>query len=210
MIRVVLGSASPARLAVLRSAGIEPEVVVSEVDETGVSAPDTATLVCELARLKGEAVLTRVLASSPVSKTVVLACDTMLEMGGRPHGKPGSVAAALARLREMRGGTGTLYTGHFVAVLDEAGMVATQVRTAATTVHFADMSDAEIAWYASTGEPSQVAGSFTIDGLGGPFIAGIVGDPHNVIGLSLPLLRQMLADLHLDWPDLFVSVQPDR
>ncbi|MDR0436183.1 MAG: Maf family protein, partial [Propionibacteriaceae bacterium] len=159
MIRVVLGSASPARLAVLRSAGIKPEVIVSEVDEAGATAPDTEALVCELARLKGEAVLARVLddaadSSTPASETVVLACDTMLEMDGRPHGKPGSAAAALTRLREMRGGVGTLYTGHFVAVIDEKGTVAKQVRAAATTVHFADMSDAEIAWYAATGEPS--------------------------------------------------------
>jgi septum formation protein len=178
-------------------------VVISAVDEDTVSAPDTQSLVNELARLKGEVTLAKVLAEAPGDTTVVLAADTMLELDGRSYGKPGDEATALERLSEMRGRSGTLYTGHFVAVIDATGVVTRRIRAATTTVYFADMSDAEIAWYAATGEPVQVAGSFTIDGLGGPFITHIAGDPHNVIGLSLPLLRQLLAELGIAWPELF-------
>jgi septum formation protein len=187
-------------LAVLRAAGVTAEVMVSDVDESVTESVTTQALVCELARRKGEAVLRLVQQQPTERQTIVLACDTMLELGGVPYGKPGNLATALERLAEMRGNSGTLYTGHFVAVITPADVVTTSVQAAATTVHFSDMTDAEIAWYAATEEPLNVAGSFTIDGLGGPFVTGITGDPHNVVGLSLPLLRNMLTDLGICWP----------
>jgi septum formation protein len=184
-VRFVLASASPARLETLRRAGVEPEVIVSGVDESGVAAEATSGLVSELAWLKASAV------AEQLDDALVLGCDSLLELDGRPLGKPSDVDDARERWRAMRGQTGVLHTGH--ALLDPTGR---SVRTtAATTVSFADVSDDEIDLYCGTGEPLAVAGAFTIDGLGGWFIEAIEGDHHNVVGLSLPLLRRMLAQL---------------
>lgn len=204
-LRLVLASASPARLRTLRDAGLDPEVCVSGVDESEVAAQGTAELVARLARLKAEAVL----ATLPPDDrpTLLVACDSLLDLDGRPLGKPGSAERAVARWREMRGRSGVLHTGHHV-VLREPGHLRTAAAVAATTVHFADLTDAEIEAYVATGEPLQVAGSFTVDGLGGPFVRGVEGDHHNVVGISLPLLRELLARLGVAWPTLWSTRAP--
>lgn len=129
---------------------------------------------------------------------VVLACDTLLEIEGHIYGKPGTAEAAIVRWYRMRGREGVIHTGHHVAVLRD-GRWDRMTRSATTVVAFADLTDAEIASYVATGEPQAVAGGFTIDGLGGPFVTGVIGDPHNVVGISLPLVRQMLLDLGVGW-----------
>jgi nucleoside triphosphate pyrophosphatase len=187
MTRFVLASASPARLETLRRAGLEPEVVVSGVDEDDVSAATTAELVAILAERKARAVAAQV-----QPPAVVLGCDSMLELDGRQLGKPGSGAAAVLRWRQMRGRTGTLHTGH--CLLDAASGTSA-IRSVATDVTFGEVSDAEIEAYCATGEPVAVAGAFTIDGLGGWFVERIAGDPHNVVGVSLPVVRAMLREL---------------
>jgi septum formation protein len=185
-VRFVLASASPARLATLRAAGVDPEVLVSGVDEDAVTADSPAELVLRLAEAKAAAVAAR------VDAAVVLGCDSMLELDGRALGKPGTADAARARWREMRGRTGTLHTGH--CLIDTA--TGRQASCAgATQVRFADVTDAEIDAYCGTGEPAEVAGAFTIDGLGGWFVEGITGDPHNVVGVSLPMVRRLLGVL---------------
>jgi septum formation protein len=132
---------------------------------------------------------------------VILAADTLLEFDGIPQGKPGTAEVARERLRAMSGGHGTLYTGHYVAVI-RGREHDIKVAVTATEVYFAQLSEAEIEAYIATGEPLYVAGSFTIDGFGGPFIDRIAGDPHNVIGISLPLVRSLLAEAGVPWFDL--------
>ncbi len=197
--RVVLASKSPARLAELRRAGIEPVVIPSEVDESGVVALDCEELVATLATLKARAVRDTLAIDSP---TVVIGCDSMLEFGGRPFGKPGTASAARQRWLMMRGGRGILHTGHHVRVIDDRGERAA-TRTESTEVFFADLSDDEIDAYVATGEPAKVAGAFTIDGYGSAFITRLIGDHHNVSGISLPLLRQTLIDLGVEWVSLW-------
>ncbi|MGL4175989.1 MAG: Maf family protein [Dermatophilaceae bacterium] len=214
---LVLASASPARLATLRSAGVEPEVRVSEVDEdavvadaeraAGASLPaeDVALL---LAQAKAEDVVTALADGDDASSALVLGCDSVLELDGEVHGKPADGAEAVARWRRMRGRSGTLHTGHWLVDARDpdgggtAGMVGA---TASTVVHFADLSDAEIDAYVATGEPLRVAGAFTLDGLGGPYVTGIEGDQHNVVGVSLPLVRDLLGELGVPWHTLRVD-----
>jgi septum formation protein len=191
--RLVLASASPARLATLRSAGLDPEVLVSGVDESQVRTTDPAALAGELARLKARAVAPK------VPDAVVVGCDSVLGLDGAVHGKPADPAEAVARWRAMRGRSGVLHTGH--CVIAPGGREV--LRAAATTVHFADLTDHEIEAYVATGEPLQVAGAFTVDGLGGAFVTGIEGDHHNVVGLSLPLLRDLVGRLGHTWTDLW-------
>lgn len=195
MIRFVLASGSPARLATLRAAGLDPEVIVSGVDESGVAADSPADLAERLARLKAEAVAEQL--ADP--DAVVVGCDSVLELDGEAFGKPHTAELAIQRWRAMRGRSGVLHTGHCVIVGDRQ-----LTRGAATTVHFARLDDAEIEAYVATGEPLEVAGAFTLDGLGGAFVTGIEGDPHNVVGISLPLLREMLMAVGLTWPQLWV------
>jgi septum formation protein len=192
--RFVLASQSPARLATLRSAGLDPEVVVSGVDESVVTTSDPEELSVELARLKAGVVAER------QPDALVVGCDSVLELDGEIHGKPGTAAAATERWRAMRGRSGVLHTGHCVV---DTGAGRTVARAARTVVHFADLSEDEIAAYVATGEPLEVAGAFTIDGLGGAFVTGIEGDPHTVVGISLPLLRSMLAELGIVWHHLW-------
>jgi septum formation protein len=194
--RIVLASRSPARLATLRAAGIEPEVVVSGFDEESIVEPDPVALVAALARAKAESVAAT-LPSSPQDR-VVIGCDSVLAFDGEIHGKPADAAEAAARWRQLRGRSGVLHTGHHVI---HGGDSRTEV--ASTTVRFADLTDDEIAAYVATGEPVEVAGAFTIDGLGGADITGIDGDHHTVVGISLPLLRTMLADLGIGWHTLW-------
>lgn len=193
--RLVLASASPARLATLRSAGIEPEVIVSGVDESTVTAERPAHLAAALAQLK-----CRTVADGLDEDALVIGCDSVLAHQGRILGKPVDADEAVDRWRRMRGTSGVLHTGHCVTY---RGIE--RVESAETVVHFAELSDAEIAAYVGTGEPLHVAGAFTVDGLGGAFVERIEGDFHNVVGLSLPLLRRMLGDLGVDWTSLWSS-----
>lgn len=192
----MLASASPARLRLLHDAGFDPEVVVSHVDETQVVATEPREVVQELASNKAAVV------AGGRASGLVVGCDSMLLLDGRVLGKPADAAEATARWQSMRGRTGTLLTGH--AVVDAAtGRTARGV--AATDVRFGTPSDAEVAAYVATGEPLHVAGAFTLDGRSAPFVDGIDGDPGNVIGLSLPLLRTLLAELDVDLTALWVS-----
>jgi septum formation protein len=195
--RLVLASASPARLATLRSAGTDPEVVVSGVDESTVTTTDPARLAAELARLKACAVAERL-----DGDAFVVGCDSVLELDGQVHGKPVSPEQARRRWASMRGRSGVLHTGHHLVEVPSGRQLP---GSAATVVHFAAVTDEEIEAYVGTGEPLQVAGAFTIDGLGGAFVTGIEGDPHTVVGISLPLLRTMFAELGVAWTDLWSS-----
>jgi septum formation protein len=198
--RLVLASASPARLKTLRAAGIEADVVVSGVDESTVDSSRADLLSLTLARMKAQAVAARLRYGQPRDRTLVLGCDSVLEFGGEFLGKPRDAAEATARWKRMRGGTGVLYTGHCLIDLESQKRAEA---TAATTVHFGDLSDTEIAAYVRSGEPLHVAGAFTIDGLGGPFVESIQGDHGNVIGLSLPLLRRLLGELGIPITELW-------
>jgi septum formation protein len=193
-VRVVLASASSARLAVLRAAGLDPQVIVSGVDEDAFTARTTAELVSLLASAKARAV------AAGLDDGVVIGCDSLLDLNGRAYGKPAEAAEALAVWREMAGKSGTLFTGHCVI---DAATGRTVAAVAATTVRFGSPSDDEISAYVATGEPLRMAGGFTIEGLGGWFVDSIDGDHNNVIGISLSLLRRLLADLGVTIPALW-------
>jgi septum formation protein len=195
-VRVVLASASPARLAVLRAAGIDPEVIVSGVDEDAYSAPSTGDLTQVLASAKASAVASR------LNDGLVIGCDSMLDLDGRAYGKPASPAEAEARWHEMSGKTGTLFTGH--CVIDVASGKC-EAAVAATIVRFGSPTDAEISAYVATGEPLKMAGAFTIEGLGGWFVDSIDGDHNNVIGISVPLLRGLFRGLGITIPELWAQ-----
>lgn len=197
MARVILASASPARLATLRAAGLDPSVEVSGVDETAVSHTDPRDLSVELARLKARAVAVN------HRDGYVVGCDSVLEFDGLIHGKPADAEEATRRWRAMRGRSGVLHTGHCVIDVADGKEIA---RSADTVVHFAHIDDAEIAAYVATGEPLHVAGAFTIDGLGGAYVTGIEGDPHTVVGISLPLLRELFAELGVPWHSLWARL----
>jgi len=199
--RLVLASQSPARLRTLRAAGITAEVIVSGVDESAVDATRPDRLSSVLARMKAEAVAMRLRNSERFAENLlILGCDSVLWFDGEILGKPRDPAEATARWRAMRGHEGVLHTGHCLIDVrtDKASEIA-----AATIVRFADVTDAEIAAYVSTGEPLQVAGSFTIDGLGSPFVASIDGDHGTVVGLSMPTLRLLLAEHGVAITDLW-------
>ncbi|MCP2289098.1 nucleoside triphosphate pyrophosphatase [Nocardia amikacinitolerans] len=195
---LVLASASPARREVLRSAGIDPVVRVSDVDEDAVAAAlpaDTTpqTVVVELARAKAVAVAAVV--PEYAADCVVVGCDSMLLVDGVLQGKPHTPEVARARWAEMAGRSADLITGHCVLRLVDGEIVAESVDCSSTTVHFAKPEPDELDAYIATGEPLQVAGAFTLDGLGGWFVDRIEGDPSSVIGIGLPLLRRLLGDV---------------
>ncbi|MFC8597738.1 Maf family protein [Isoptericola sp. NPDC057191] len=210
-VSLVLASRSPARLATLAAAGVTPQVVVSDVDEPAVLAAardraeddlEPADAVLVLAQAKAEAVSRQV--EDDVS-ALVLGCDSMLELDGEVVGKPADAADARRRWRAMRGRAAVLHTGHWLVDLrddEDGGTGATLGASSATTVHFADLDDDEIDAYVATGEPLEVAGAFTIDGLGGPYVERVEGDHHGVVGLSLPLLRELLGELDVPWRHL--------
>jgi septum formation protein len=209
MTRVVLGSASPGRLKVLRQAGIDPVVMVSGVDEDLLTAglgsdaaPDA--VVSALAAAKAEQVAGQ-LNSAFAADCVVIGCDSMLYIDGRLCGKPQSVAAAVSQWGRLAGRSGRLYTGHCLLRLSDAAITHREVESACTTVHFAALTSADLQAYVASGEPLRVAGGFTLDGLGGWFIDGVDGDPSNVIGLSLPLLRSLLQRVGLSVAALWAA-----
>lgn len=181
-------------------------MVVSDVDEDAYSDHQVTGLVAVLARAKAEAVAA--VLDDP-GDVLVVACDSLLELDGRPLGKPGSDAEAIDRWREMRGRTGHLHTGHHV-IGRLAGEVRTVAAVATTEVEFAYLADEEIEAYVATGEPGKVAGAFTVDGLGGAYVTAVHGDPHNVIGISLPLLRNLFAELGVRWHTLWQVAPPHR
>ncbi|WP_067185622.1 Maf family protein [Microtetraspora niveoalba] len=186
MTELVLASASPARLGVLRAAGLDPKVIVSGVDEEAVTAETPAALCLALAQAKADVV------AASLDEGLVVGCDSVLELDGVAYGKPSSPEDAVSRWRSMRGRTGRLLTGH--CVIDVAsGRRAADVGV--TVVRFGAPTDEEISAYVASGEPLKVAGAFTLDGLGGWFVDGIDGDHGNVLGISLPLLRRLLAEV---------------
>lgn len=197
MPRLILASASPARLDTLQRAGLRPEVIVSGVDEGKVDETEPAAYSLKLAQLKAVAVA----AKQP--RSLVIGCDSVLEFGGQILGKPESAEEATQRWEQMRGNAGVLHTGHCVIDTHREVWIA---RSAATRVRFAHVSDEEIAAYVRTGEPLSVAGAFTIDGLGSAFVSGVTGDPHNVVGISVPLLRLMFDELGFLWTDFWAEV----
>ena len=194
--RLILASASPSRLRLLRAAGIEPEVIVSGVDEEILTSamPDAGPEA--VARVLAQAKARDVAAQHP--GRLVLGADSVLDVDGRSLGKPGTAQVATARWHEIRGRSAALITGH--CLIHPGGE---EVVSARTVVHFAFPDDAEIAAYVATGEPLQVAGGFTLDGYGSAFVRRIEGDPANVIGLGIPLLRDMVRRAGLSWPDLW-------
>lgn len=173
--------------------------MISGIDESTVTSTDPSGVAGELASLKARAILNRL---SVEGSVVLIGCDSVLDFGGVAYGKPHDAETAVGRWRKMRGRSAVLHTGHHVVVRNGTGHHEL-TNVASTRVHFADLSDAEIQQYVQTGEPLDVAGAFTIDGLGGAFITGIEGDPHNVVGISLPLLRVMLAKLGVAWTSLW-------
>ncbi|MDH6136895.1 septum formation protein [Kitasatospora sp. MAA4] len=192
---LVLASASPARLGLLRQAGLDPQVIVSGVDEDALTAATPGELALVLAQAKAAAV-----AEQLTDGELVIGCDSVLELDGQALGKPADAAEALARWRSMRGRAGVLRTGH--CVIDTANGRSASA-TASTTVTFGTPDDDEVAAYIASGEPLHVAGAFTLDGRSAPFVERIEGDHGNVIGLSLPLLRGLLGDLDVRITDLW-------
>jgi len=192
--RLVLASASPARRRVLLHAGFAPEVMVSGVDED-IEAASTESLVGELAARKAVAVAPR------CPDSLVLGCDSMLEVDGRARGKPKDESAALEMWRSQSGRVGTLFTGH--CLIDTSRNVRCSA-VAQTSIRFGEPDDDELAAYIASGEPLGVAGAFTLEGRGAPFVVGIDGDPSNVLGLSMPLFRRLLRELGVPLSDLWV------
>ncbi|MFI8302321.1 Maf family protein [Streptomyces sp. NPDC085927] len=201
--RLVLASQSPARLGLLRQAGLTPEVIVSGVDEDAVTAPTPAELALALAEAKASVVA----AKPEVRGALVIGCDSVLELDGQALGKPADAEEATARWKSMRGRAGILQTGHCVYDTTAHGSRYASA-TASTVVRFGEPSDEEIAAYVASGEPLHVAGAFTLDGRSAPFIEGIDGDHGNVIGISLPLVRRLLARLGVGITELWAP--PER
>ncbi|WP_448720775.1 Maf family protein [Microbacterium natoriense] len=210
--RVCLASTSPARLMLLRQAGIEPLTLSPGVDEDAVAAaaasqrdaelaPDELVLL--LARAKARDVAERLAASGDFDG-IVIGGDSMFEVGGRVYGKPYTTEEATRRWHEMRGATGILHSGHSVFRISPGATPVEATAVAAASVTFAaDITDAEIAAYVASGEPLHVAGAFTVDSLGGAFITRVDGDPSTVVGMSLSTVRSLAAELGVTWTDLW-------
>ncbi|MFC8181896.1 Maf family protein [Rhodococcus sp. NPDC057297] len=225
MTTFVLASASPARLGVLRAAGVEPVVRVSGVDEDALTASlgESASpedVVVALARAKAEAVVNGLSASGPdtaqidtalndaaLIDAVVVGCDSMLSIGGDLQGKPHTVDVARRRWQTMAGTSGELLTGHSVVRVRHGQTTAVVGACHSTTVHFATPSEADLETYLASGEPLEVAGSFTLDGLGGWFVDRIEGDPSSVIGIGLPLVRRLLNEVGVSMSDVWSARQ---
>ena len=208
--RLYLASTSPARLALLRQVGIEPVVVPSNVDEEAAvrlatdsnGELDASAMVTLLARLKAEAILGQRPDGEEIDG-VILGGDSAFELDGVIYGKPHEPQIARERWLEQRGKTGTLHSGHWIIEVKNGQAARALGATAHASVEFAsDNSDSEIDAYVASGEPLQVAGAFTVDGLAAPFIRSVTGAPSTVIGMSLPTLRTMLAELDIDMMSL--------
>ena len=206
-LNLILASASPARTKLLTNAGITHSILVSDVDEDAVTArygtPDPHDTSLLLARAKAEAV-----AALPEAEgSLVIACDSVFEFEGEAHGKPWEPEVARERIRRMSGKVGVLHTGHWLVDCrdtdDDGGSGATLGGVSSASVYFAKLTDEEIDAYVATGEPLHVAGSFTIDSLGGAFIEKVDGDPHAVVGLSVSMLRELLASAGVKITDLW-------
>jgi septum formation protein len=195
--KLVLASASPARLSLLRQAGLSPEVVVSGVDESTVRAPRVAEQVALLASAKASDVARR------ETDALVIGADSLLEFRGRPMGKPADAAEVRDRWRRMSGRSGVLHTGQALFDVRDGAVASRDVTVASTVVYFAEPTPQEIEAYVATGEPLAVAGAFTLDGLGAPFVRRVEGDPAAVVGLSLTVLRTQLAKRGLAITDLW-------
>ena len=195
--RLVLASASPARLSLLRQAGLAPEVVVSKVDESTVRAPRVAEQVALLAAAKAAAV------AKQETDALVIGADSLLEFNGKPLGKPDDAAQARDRWQRMSGRSGILHTGQALFDVVEGAVVSRDITVASTVVYFTTPTPQEIEAYLATGEPLAVAGAFTLDGLGAPFVRRVEGDPAAVVGLSLTVLRTQLAKRGLAITDLW-------
>ena len=207
MTRLVLASSSPARLALLRSAGIEPEIVLPDTDEPALAAqaklenPNLSAqeLVGLLAKAKAESVLHDI----STRGALILGGDSALEFQREVLGKPHEPEVALERWAKLSGNVGVLHSGHYlIDNRDPANPVGAQM-VSSTKVFFSKLSDQEIADYVATGEPLKVAGAFTIDGLGGAFIDRIEGDSHTVVGLSLKVLRELAAGFGVHYPSFW-------
>ncbi|ACC39712.1 nucleotide-binding protein [Mycobacterium marinum M] len=212
MTRLVLGSASSGRLKVLQQAGVDPLVVVSGVDEDAIMAglgpaATPADVVRVLARAKAEQVATTLTGqqASVATDCLVIGCDSMLYIDGRLCGKPETVDDARQLWRSMAGRCGHLYTGHSVVRLTEQRVTHRDDETSTTTVHFATPSDDDLEAYLATGESLKVAGGFTLDGLGGWFITGVEGDPSAVVGIGLPLTRDLISRAGISIAALWAS-----
>jgi septum formation protein len=195
--RLVLASASPARLALMRQAGLTPEVVVSQVDESAVRAARVGEQVALLAAAKARAVAER------ETDALVVGADSLLEFRGQPLGKPADVHDARDRWQRMSGKSGVLHTGQALFDVRAGQVVSRDVAVVSTVVHFASPTPQEIEAYLATGEPLAVAGGFTLDGLGAPFVRRVDGDPAAVVGLSLAMLRTQLGRRGLAITDLW-------
>jgi septum formation protein len=195
--RLVLGSASPARLNLLRQAGLSPEVVISNVDESTVQAPRVAERVALLASAKAKAV------AEQQDDALVIGADSLLEFRGKAFGKPADVHEARDRWQHMGGHSGVLHTGQALFDVRDGAVVSRDVAVVSTVVHFASLTTQELEAYLATGEPLAVAGAFTLDGLGAPFVRRVDGDPAAVVGLSLATLRTQLAGRGLALTDLW-------
>lgn len=205
---IYLASTSPARLSVLRAAGIEPVVMPSHVDEDALVAaqpqqPSTTELVQLLARAKAEAI-----AGDSAIDGFIIGGDSNFEFHGTSYGKPHTPEAASRRIAAMSGDCGLLFSGTWV--IDHRGGTARAAAggVAHATVNFSKMTTQEIDAYVATGEPLEVAGSFTLDGLGSAFVESIDGDPSCVIGLSIPLLRTLTTQLGASWPEFWNAQTP--
>ncbi len=195
--RLVLASASPARLSLLRQAGLAPDVVVSEVDESTVRAPRVAEQVALLASAKAAEVAKR------ENDALVIGADSLLEFNGKPLGKPADAAQARERWQRMAGRSGVLHTGQALFDIKDGAVISRDIAVASTVVYFGTPTPAELEAYLATGEPLAVAGAFTLDGLGAPFVRRVEGDPAAVVGLSLTMLRTQLSKRGLAITDLW-------
>ena len=211
--RVCLASTSPARLMLLRQAGVEPLIISPAVDEDAVAAAATVDrgaalapdeLVLLLARAKAAEVAYRIHDEHPDFDGIVIGGDSMFEIDGQVHGKPYTPEAARERWQRMRGATGVLHSGHSVFRVAPGTEPVEATAVAEASVTFAaDVSDAELDAYIGSGEPLHVAGAFTVDSLGGPFITRVEGDPSTVVGMSLSTLRRLAQELGVIWTDLW-------
>lgn len=197
MTQLILASASPARRRALIDAGIDPVVIVSDVDEEAMTAELGALAPAELALVLAQA-KARDVAQRLADGSLIVGCDSVFELDGIAYGKPMTPQVAIERITAMSGRTGHLHTGHWIVLGDrQLG------RTTTTTVEFAVMRPDEIAAYVATGEPLNVAGAFTLDGRAAPYVRSITGDPSNVLGISLPTMRLLLQELGVNWPEFW-------